>query len=82
MLLNLDEMITKVMIMNCQDHLYRQLDPRLVSRRWFFQECGVGLGAIALSQLPGISANAAAEKQAAAEPAGSKQPHTNPRRSA
>src|SRR5438128_12433662 len=67
------------MIMNCQDHLYRNLDPRLVSRRWFFQECGVGLGAIALSQLLGISANAAAEKQAAPNPLAPKQPHYKPK---
>ena len=37
--------------MNCQSHLYRGQDPRLVTRRWFFQQCGVGLGAIALGQL-------------------------------
>ena len=37
--------------MNCQSHLYRGLDPKLVRRRWFFQECGVGLGAIALGTL-------------------------------
>jgi Protein of unknown function (DUF1501) len=37
--------------MNCQSHLYRGLDPRLVSRRWFLKECGVGLGAVALGHL-------------------------------
>src|SRR2546430_2852847 len=37
--------------MNCQTHLYRGLDPKLITRRWFFQQCGVGLGAIALGQL-------------------------------
>src|SRR5262245_29612177 len=37
--------------MNCQDHLYRKADPALVTRRWFFRECGVGLGAIALGSL-------------------------------
>src|SRR5437868_14106183 len=45
--------------MNCQDSLYRNADPRQVTRRWFLQECGVGLGAIALSQLLGNSASAA-----------------------
>ncbi len=35
--------------MNCQTHLYRGLDPKTVSRRWFLQQCGVGLGAIALN---------------------------------
>jgi len=37
--------------MNCQDHLYRQADPQQVTRRWFFEQCGVGLGVIALGQL-------------------------------
>jgi hypothetical protein len=37
--------------MNCQSHLYQGLPPREVSRRWFFKECGVGLGAIALKSL-------------------------------
>jgi Protein of unknown function (DUF1501) len=37
--------------MNCQDHLYRDADPRLVTRRWFFEQCGVGLGAMALGHL-------------------------------
>lgn len=37
--------------MNCQDHLYRNSDPRTVNRRWFLQQCGVGLGAISLAEL-------------------------------
>jgi hypothetical protein len=37
--------------MNCQSHLYAGQDPRAVSRRWFFHQCGVGLGAIALGSL-------------------------------
>src|SRR5436189_690367 len=37
--------------MNCQSHLYRGQDPKLITRRWFFQQCGVGLGAIALGAL-------------------------------
>ena len=41
--------------MNCQTHQhaarYAALSPELVSRRWFFKECGVGLGAIALKSL-------------------------------
>jgi len=37
--------------MNCQDNLYRNLEPKEVSRRWFLQKCGVGLGSIALGQL-------------------------------
>jgi len=37
--------------MSCQDHLYRGMHPRDVSRRWFFKECGVGVGAAALMHL-------------------------------
>jgi hypothetical protein len=37
--------------MNCQDHLYRHADPCQVSRRWFLEQCGVGLGSMALGQL-------------------------------
>ncbi|TAL01654.1 MAG: DUF1501 domain-containing protein [Verrucomicrobia bacterium] len=37
--------------MNCQDHLYHGKNPREITRRWFFQQCGVGLGAIALGSL-------------------------------
>jgi hypothetical protein len=37
--------------MSCQDHLYRGKSPQEISRRWFFQQCGVGLGAIALGTL-------------------------------
>ena len=36
--------------MNCQDHLYRHADPRQVSRPWFLERCGVGLGSIALDR--------------------------------
>ncbi len=37
--------------MNCQDHLYRGANPTAVTRRWFLEQCGVGLGAIALGAL-------------------------------
>src|ERR1019366_4283352 len=37
--------------MSCQDHIYRGMHPRDVSRRWFFKECGVGVGAAALMHL-------------------------------
>src|SRR5438034_7906211 len=37
--------------MNCQRHLYRGQDPKLVTRRWFFRDCAVGLGSIALAEL-------------------------------
>jgi hypothetical protein len=49
--------------MNCQFQQSRGQDPVQVSRRWFFRDCGVGLGAIALAQLlqpEGMAATAAA----------------------
>jgi hypothetical protein len=49
--------------MNCQDHLYRNRNPKQVARRWFLQQCGVGLGSMALGQLLGASENPLAPKQ-------------------
>jgi hypothetical protein len=37
--------------MNCQDFLHRNEDPARRTRRWFFEQCGVGLGAMALANL-------------------------------
>ncbi len=48
--------------MNCQDHLYRRGDPSAISRRWFLQDCGVGLGSLALAELLGTPAKAATEE--------------------
>ncbi|MDQ2901742.1 MAG: DUF1501 domain-containing protein, partial [Acidobacteriota bacterium] len=44
--------------MNCQDRLYRNSNSKEVSRRWFFEQCGVGLGAMALGHLLGGNAQA------------------------
>src|SRR4051812_23936888 len=55
--------------MSCQDHLYRNIPPRSLARRWFLKECGVGLGSIALGQLAGAGA-----VQAAADPLALKLP--------
>ena len=62
--------------MNCQDYLYRGKDPRSVTRRWFFQQCGVGLGAIALGQLFRSNGLAA---PAGVNPLAPKQAHHKPR---
>src|SRR3989442_6821275 len=59
--------------MNCQCHLYRGQDPKMITRRWFFEQCGVGLGAIALGQL--FRENGWAAPLAAANPLAPKQPH-------
>jgi Protein of unknown function (DUF1501) len=59
--------------MNCQSHLYRGLDPKQITRRWFFQQCGVGLGAIALGSL--FQQNGWATPAAFNNPLAPKQPH-------
>lgn len=50
------------------------LDPRLASRRWFLQQCGVGLGSIALGGLMADDTLGAA-----ANPLAPKQPHHAPK---
>jgi hypothetical protein len=57
--------------MNCQHHLYQGQDPKLVTRRWFFRDCAVGLGAIALAELfreNGLAAPALADPLAPRPP--------------
>jgi hypothetical protein len=61
--------------MNCQDHLYRYRNPKQVTRRWFFEQCGVGLGSIALGHL--MAANATASPSV--NPLALKQPHFAPK---
>jgi uncharacterized protein (DUF1501 family) len=61
--------------MNCQDHLYRGQDPKLITRRWFFRDCAVGLGAIALAELLGSSGRAAPGANAPGSPGDPLAPH-------
>src|SRR5213083_3429807 len=61
--------------MNCQSHLYRGLNPRAVSRRWFLQQCGVGLGSIALGALMQQSGWAASS----VNPMAPREPHFKPK---
>ncbi|MBS0262879.1 MAG: DUF1501 domain-containing protein, partial [Planctomycetes bacterium] len=64
--------------MNCQDAFYRGFDPHMLARRWFLKECGVGLGALACSQLLGRRAQAADAVPAtslATNPLAPRQPH-------
>src|SRR2546421_2762789 len=53
---------------------------RLVTRRWFFRQCGVGLGSIALGSLLGAE-NAFGTKTVASanNPLAPKQPHFTPK---
>jgi hypothetical protein len=59
--------------MNCQSHLYRDADSLTVNRRWFLQQCKVGLGAMALSQLGGN--HAMGDSATSLNPMAPKQPH-------
>jgi len=59
--------------MNCQSYLFRGLDRKFITRRWFFQQCGVGLGAIALGSL--FRESGWASPLALANPLAPKQPH-------
>src|SRR5260370_384157 len=61
--------------MNCQMHLYRGQDPKAITRRWFFRECGVGLGAIALAELFRQNGWAAGPEKSLPDPMAPKQPH-------
>ncbi len=61
--------------MSCHDHLYRNAHPQQVTRRWFFEQCGVGLGAMALGQLLGDTGYAAPGQDAASDPMAPRQPH-------
>ena len=63
--------------MNCQSHLHRDEDPKTVARRWFFQQCGVGLGSVALGQLLGEAGYAA--PGANIDPLAPKAPHFAPK---
>src|ERR1700691_760790 len=59
--------------MNCQDHLYRGMGAREITRRWFFQQCGMGVGAAALAHLLAESGFAATD------PLAPKVPHHAPK---
>jgi hypothetical protein len=65
--------------MNCQDYQYRHADPLRVTRRWFFEQCGVGLGSIALGQLFEQAGYAAPGPPGATNPLALKAPHFAPK---
>ncbi len=65
--------------MNCQDHLYRRQHPTHVSRRWFLEQCGVGLGSIALGQLLAREGYAAPASTGPGDPLAPKKPHFTPK---
>jgi hypothetical protein len=61
--------------MNCQTHLYRGQDPKLITRRWFFRDCAVGLGTLALAELLGGRSTAAPAQPALPDPLAPKKSH-------
>jgi hypothetical protein len=63
--------------MNCQSHLYRNTNPKTLARRWFFQQCGVGLGSLALAQLLGEAGYAASPAET--DPLAPRKPHFAPK---
>jgi uncharacterized protein (DUF1501 family) len=54
---------------------FRNQQRTQLTRRWFFQECGVGLGSIALGSLLNGAANAASPDVQAGSPLAPKTPH-------
>src|SRR3954464_7691894 len=52
---------------------------KLLTRRWFFRQCGVGLGSIALASLMGGSKARGATAASVANPLGPRQPHFKPK---
>jgi len=62
----------------CQDHLYRGMKPKEIARRWFLQQCGVGLGAVALTSLLGETGLAAPDTRPA-DPLAPKKPPLVPK---
>src|SRR5437867_8933053 len=66
--------------MNCQAHFYRGQDPNLITRRWFLQQCGVGLGSMALASLLGADkAFGETKTLASSDPLAPKQHHFRPK---
>ncbi len=67
----------RAMTIRDHDHNERRMQ---VTRRWFFQECGVGLGAVALnSLLGGTLARSASGAVATGDPLAPKRPHFAPK---
>jgi uncharacterized protein (DUF1501 family) len=64
--------------MNCQSKFLYGQDRKLITRRWFFEQCGVGLGTIALGQLFGQN-GWAAPGVSSTNPLAPKQPHFPPK---
>src|SRR6266446_6448192 len=67
------KLLRKNKALNCQTHFYRGSDRKLITRRWFFEQCGVVLGAIALGSL--FRQDGWASPATIANPLAPKEPH-------
>ena len=65
--------------MNRQGPFERGTDPKLVARRWFLQDCGVGLGSLALFDLLRQAGHAAPAETTLPDPLAPKAPHFAPK---
>src|SRR5437879_8126987 len=65
--------------MNCQSQLYGRFDPKLITRRWFFQQCGLGLGGVALASLLSERKLFGATPEPVANPMAPRPPHFKPK---
>ncbi len=63
--------------MNCQINHYHGQEPKHITRRWFFRDCGVGLGAIALAQL--LKEDGRAAPAGSGDPLAPRHPHYAPK---
>ncbi|HEY2146795.1 MAG TPA: DUF1501 domain-containing protein, partial [Pirellulales bacterium] len=63
--------------MNCQINHYRGQDPKHITRRWFFRDCGLGLGTIALAHL--LRDDGGAAPAAGGNPLAPRLPHYAPK---
>ena len=60
-------------------NLFSEEQRRYLTRRWFFRECGVGLGGIALASLLGGGKTLSAATPLAVNPLAPRQPHFTPK---
>ena len=60
-------------------NLFSEEQRRYLTRRWFFRECGVGLGGIALASLLGGGKSSGAAMPLAVNPLAPRQPHFTPK---
>jgi len=64
--------------MNNESRRQQNMNPLEVNRRWFLEQCGVGLGAVALGHLLSQEAESASGKSNK-NPLAAKQPHFKPK---